>query len=356
MWDPRAARVTVTVLAVALAAWLIYEVRGVLFLAVVAIFLSYALEPLVRLVTKYVTGRHARAWALGIVYILLIGLIATAGTGVVIRLSQEVAQLGAKVPEWLAKKDNFLESAHWPGWLEPWRDQIAEAVRSKLASSSEQILAFVQQAGVQTLSVIGNVVYLLLVPILSFLLLRDGVSVRDGLVSILPEKVRSMAAAILRDIHAMLTSYIRALTLLSLITLASFWGFFAISGMPYSYLLAVAAGICEFVPFAGPLIAGTLAVVTGVVAGYDHLGLLVVFLLGYRVVQDYVVQPWLLSEGVELHPLLLILGALAGEELGGIVGLFLATPVMATVRVVWRGVREANRVELKQVNQFVDSD
>ena len=55
----------------------------------------------------------------------------------------------------------------------------------------------------------------------------------------------------------------------------------------------------------------------------------------YRIFQDYVLQPYLMSSGVALHPLLVIFGVLAGEQVGGVAGMFLSIPALATLRVVY---------------------
>jgi predicted PurR-regulated permease PerM len=82
-----------------------------------------------------------------------------------------------------------------------------------------------------------------------------------------------------------------------------------------------------------------LSVSVALFSGYPHWGWMIVFLLVYRVFQDYVLSPWLLSSGVELHPLLVLFGVLVGETVAGVPGLFLSVPVMASMRVVYRHLR-----------------
>jgi predicted PurR-regulated permease PerM len=65
--------------------------------------------------------------------------------------------------------------------------------------------------------------------------------------------------------------------------------------------------------------------------------------------QDYVLQPYLMSSGVELHPLLVLFGALAGESLGGLWGMFLSVPVLAILRIVIVRVMRAQRSKLESV-------
>ena len=76
-------------------------------------------------------------------------------------------------------------------------------------------------------------------------------------------------------------------------------------------------------------------------SGANHILTILALLIAYRFFQDYILSPHLMSSGVELHPLLVIFGALAGAELAGIPGMFLSVPVLATLRVFYFRVRKA---------------
>lgn len=97
---------------------------------------------------------------------------------------------------------------------------------------------------------------------------------------------------------------------------------------------AVSAALLEFVPFAGPLGAIAITLVVAVFSGYSHLLWLLIFIAIYRLFQDYVLNPYLMSEGVEVSPFLVIVGLLAGDQLGGVAGIFLAVPVIAMLKII----------------------
>ncbi len=140
---------------------------------------------------------------------------------------------------------------------------------------------------------------------------------------------------ILSDLNILLGQFMRALVTLSLATLTVYSIFFAIAGLPYAILLASVAALLEFIPLIGPLSAAAIILVAAAVSGAGHILVILVFLIAYRLFQDYVLSPHLMSSGVELHPLLVIFGALAGEELAGIPGMFLSVPVLAALRVFY---------------------
>ena len=79
-----------------------------------------------------------------------------------------------------------------------------------------------------------------------------------------------------------------------------------------------------------------LAVTSRFVRGSLRPMALLVFLLGWRLIQDYLVSPRIMGKSMELHPLGAIFGVLAGGEIAGVLGVYLSIPVMASLRIVWR--------------------
>jgi predicted PurR-regulated permease PerM len=108
----------------------------------------------------------------------------------------------------------------------------------------------------------------------------------------------------------------RALLFLALSTFVSYTVFLSLMGLSYALLLGGIAATLEVIPVVGPLAGAVLVTLVAIFTGFPHLLLLIGFLCAYRVFQDYVLSPYLMSEGVELHPVLVLLGVIAGERLG----------------------------------------
>jgi len=115
-------------------------------------------------------------------------------------------------------------------------------------------------------------------------------------------------------------------------------------GAPYAGLLAGLAAALEVIPVIGPLVAAIAIVALAWLTGYPHLLVLLIFLALYRIVQDYLLNPYLMSAGVEVPPLLVLFGLLAGEQLAGIPGMFFSVPVIAAIRVVFERMKKSQYV------------
>jgi len=136
--------------------------------------------------------------------------------------------------------------------------------------------------------------------------------------------------------NATLAAYIRA-QLIACMLVGSLCALgFAALGLPYSMLLGVLAGVLEFIPLVGPLLLALIAATVGAL----HVPMLAVwtvtFLAVLRILEDYIVYPRLMGPGVRLHPLAVIVAVLAGAELDGVVGMFLAVPLVAIASVAYR--------------------
>ncbi len=339
--DPKAARITWSVAATLLFLFFLYEARGAILLFVGAIFFAYLLAPVVSFVDRFAPKRAPRTLSLAAVYIVLIaGLIAAVAT-VSARASQEAATLITRMPEF-AESARKLSTVTWPYWLEPLRAPIAEMLQGQLEGGVERALPVVRHAAAQVLGALGSIGFALLIPILSFLILSSAREHRLMLVDVFSRfSGKDHVEGLLDDIHHMLGQYIRALFLLSVVAFLAYEIFFVAAGVPYGALLAVIGGVLEFVPLAGPAATAVIACLVALISGYPHVGAMVVFFILLRLFQDYVMQPLLLGHGLELNPLLVLFGALVGEEIGGIAGMILSVPVMATLRLVWlRSLRQ----------------
>jgi predicted PurR-regulated permease PerM len=86
-----------------------------------------------------------------------------------------------------------------------------------------------------------------------------------------------------------------------------------------------------------------VSILVALFAGYPHVLWLVLVFIVARLILDYGVQPYLMSQGVELPPLAVLIGVLGGEALGGILGIFLSIPVMAIARLIYNRYRERSQ-------------
>jgi predicted PurR-regulated permease PerM len=344
--DPRAARAAWTVFLVALLIAAAYAIRETLVVFMAALLFAYMLMPLVGLVERFTPKRVSPRLALAIVYLLLVGVIVALAITLGSQLVEEANSLAERLPSLMTNR-SWIDRIPLPGVLEPVRARIVQTLQTELESGGKGILPYVGRLGTQLLSGAKYVLYIVLIPILAFFFLKDGGEMREAMViSLVHENRRRVVDNILEDINVLLGEYIRALVLLALSSFTANSLFLGISGAPYAILLAGAAGLGEFLPVVGPAASAIIILLVTGLSGYGHLLLYVIFWILYRVLQDYVLSPYLMGRGVKLDPLLVLFGVLAGEQIAGVVGMFFSVPVIATLRVIFVRLRRTRTGDL----------
>jgi predicted PurR-regulated permease PerM len=340
--DTRAARATWTVLLVLLAVTLIWLLRSVLLLFFFAVLLAYLLSPLVDLVDRVTEKRVSRTIALAGVYLALLAMVGASAAWIGSRIVQEAAELASALPKLLGDPER-LRQFPLPVWLEPYRDSAMKAIAERLEASVTHVMPLLTSAGRGLASAIGNLLHVILIPILSFFFLKEGAAIRERLLAQFADlRQRQMVEDVLADVHLLLAQFMRALVLLSLATFVTYWIALAILGVPYSLLLSLVAAVFEFIPVAGPLVATVCIFLVAIFSGggASLLGI-ALFLILYRLFQDYVLQPHLMSQGVAIPPVAVIFAVLAGERIAGFAGMFLSIPALAILRIVYVRIRKA---------------
>ena len=268
------------------------------------------------------------------------GLLVGLGFALIPKLASQAVSLAKQLPAMVTT--NRLATLPLPPWAEPVREQIMDAIGRQAAGLQQQVVPFIQRASTEIVSGVSSLVPMILVPILAFFFLKDARDMRSALLNSLAPAQQATLESILSEVHVMLQSYMRTLVILATASFAAWAIFLSILGQPYELLLAGTAGALEFIPVIGPAAALVLILVVTGVAGSGGVLWIIIFWALYRVFQDYVLNPYLMSAGVEIHPLLVLFGVLAGEKIGGVPGMFFSVPALAILKVVLTHLRLAN--------------
>jgi predicted PurR-regulated permease PerM len=331
--DTRTTRVLFTALLFALALGFLYAARQSLILFLFAIFFAYLINPIVERLQKPLRGRGR---AIALIYILLLMGLALIVFFVGPRVTRQAARLGEAWPELKEKVSSgqiAVEIGRQRGWSDPTQNRIADVLKTH----SQELLVLAPRVGVRAAETAKNIWVLFIVPILAVFFLLDAGNFNEVLVSLVQARgQREFLQDVLRDLNQMLAQFIRAQLTLAGLSLLAYTSVLGILRVPYAMVLGTAGGVLEFVPIVGPLVAGIAMVVVAVLSGYSYWPLLLLFLVTWRLVQDYVIAPRVMGGSVQLHPLAALFGVLAGGEIAGVLGVYLSIPIMASLRIVWR--------------------
>jgi predicted PurR-regulated permease PerM len=340
-FDIRVAKAVWTVVLFALLLFVIYTVSSTLLVVVFAIFFSYLVYPLIAFIDKHGPKRMPRTASIALVFIFVVVVVAVVGSLFGVQIQDQGVKLAEQLPQ-LLNANNVSQRIPLPAFMEPLREKIVDFVRSQMADGSDKAVPLARNLGLGVVHAASNLIYLVLIPILSFLLIKEAPVMRRTFLAWMEPAHKRLWTAIVDDLDLLLSRYVRALLFLSIATLIFYSLAFSLMGVPYALLLAAIAAVLEFIPFAGPLGAVVITLVVAAFSGFPHLLGLLGFIVLYRLFQDYVLSPYLMSEGVEVSPFLVIVGLLAGDQLGGVAGIFLSVPLMAALKIILTRARAAS--------------
>ena len=334
-------RVIMVLLAVGVLLWIISKITGIILLLVLAIFFAYFVSPLVEFLRRQRTigGRIIaipKVVAIALAYLIILAAIVFSVFVVLPSLSNQFPEFADQAKAyWKSLGDRTQDVIKYSRRLPA---PLVESANNAVQRAGEKVSDTATEFATSALGYVVYIPWLILIPILAFFLLKDAEGFRRSALLMLPRgRWRWRGDEFFQDINSTLAAYIRAqLTACLFIGIVCSLGF-TLLGLPGGLVMGVLAGVFEFVPLVGPL---SIALLAGLLAMF-HAGpfnafLVLLFLGVLRIVQDYVVYPRLIGQGIHLHPLAVIFAILAGEKLAGVAGIFLAIPVVAIITVSYR--------------------
>jgi predicted PurR-regulated permease PerM len=250
-----------------------------------------------------------------------------------------------------------------PGYLMHFKMQIA-ALQPQVQKAfptfenfdiAEQIGDFLQDAATEVLnetpallsSVLSGMTFLVIVPLVLFFLLAEGRSIKRSLIEIIPNQYFEMVLNLLHRIDQQLGGYIRGMVMsVVLISMLSMLGL-RIIGLRDYLVVGTIAGVSNIIPYLGPLIgifAGTIAAILQYsTLGWATILPVVIVFLAVQLMDNVFVQPVVVARAVNLHPLIVIFVVLVGSQMFGAVGMLLAVPLTAVIKVSVQTVYESLR-------------
>jgi len=246
----------------------------------------------------------------------------------------EVSQLQVQLPTLAAAAQDRLNS------LQPIRvfgiDVDLKGVTQTVSSHlREYLLGQFGNALTLGLTALTMALQLLLMFIVAFLLALEAPAVRRDLRRFVPNDYRTDFDQIWRQVRKMLYAYVRGqLIVAALIGVSSGVACFAL-GLPDAVALGLIAGVTALIPYFGPFLGAIPAILVGLsLSPQTALVIALVYLLLSNVILN-VVYPKIVGDAVKLPPILVIIALIAGFSWGGILGMFVAVPIAATLRILF---------------------
>ncbi len=342
-WIPRLIiTVILSILAAAATLLLVFRLSALISWLLVAMFLSFALEPLVNKLVQL--GWRRRVATIGILAVFVFGAMLV---------------VVAMVPLLIRQVGEIFDQA--PGWLESLVSWVNTSFHTRISQSAilDQLKSLDQVLPTYASNLAGNifnfsrqlflgVLQVLTITLFTYYLVADAPRLRRIICSFLPQKHQKFVLSTWELAIDKTGGYIYSRLIIGAISAAVHLVVFLILGIPFALPLAIWMGaVSQLLPVIGTFIAAGVPLVVALLYSPPIALLLLIFIVIYQQIENYAIGPKVSAETMELHPAVAFAAVVAGASLAGIVGAFLALPIAAILQ-------ESLRIYLKR-HEVVES-
>ncbi len=320
--------------------FVLWRVRVIFPPLLIAATIVFLLNPVVHRLAERGVPRPAAAGLTYLGVVVVGGLAVLALTplvgGQVDQLRDDFPEIRQRVEDWVDDRARDSEVGDWPVKL-PDYDKLIDELSPPERDVRDQITRL-REFGSTVLHITLIVV---LSPIIAFYLLIDLPHTHSVIQSLIPPNMRDEVNLVGRKLSRALGSYFRGQLAVALMVGVLCSIGLSIIGLKFAFVVGMIAGLFNIVPLIGPWIGGVPGVIIALTTGSVFKALLVVGVMaGVQQIDNHFITPQVMQRAVALHPSAVMLALLAGGTMAGFVGLLLAVPVTAALRIVgshvWR--------------------
>jgi predicted PurR-regulated permease PerM len=323
--------------------WLWLQLIDLILVLIVAVLLAVTFNPVV---VWFENRRLSRGKASGLVaaafLAIVVGFFWMTWTSLAMQTRYAIEHIGgfekeavSRMPPWLRDAVGMKSAGEIQSYMAPYALRVAQSAMSAV-----------------TIAVLGYV--------LTIYLLVEGRATRDWLVAFVPLRHRGRTERTLTQCERVIFGYVAGNTITSIIAFLCTWVALWALRVPAALLLAIMAGISDFVPVIGFLVTMVPAVLLALTVSGTTALLVVAFYIAYNTVENYFISPWAYGGRLRLSNLAVILAFVVGAEIAGVIGALIALPIAAiypAIEEIWlreklgdETVREHEAIEERDEN------
>ncbi|EDH0797416.1 AI-2E family transporter [Listeria monocytogenes] len=295
----------------------------------------YLFNPIIDWLEKH---KWKRGWAIALLYLVIIGLLILLFSFVIPAVKDQFVSLFKSFPGYwdqiTQKFDEFSRSSLFDQIKDKLNTNMSDIMKTLSTKGTSVINSAISSIG----SIVGTVTEVVLAivttPLVLFYLLKDGKKLPDFLLKMLPVNGRAHTRQVLGEANHQISSYIRGQIIVSLcIGILLFIGYLII-GLPYALTLAIIAACTSIVPYLGPAIAITPAIIIAIVTSPWLLIKLIIVWCVVQLLEGKFISPQVMGKTLKVHPITILFVILVAGNLFGVLGVIFAVPGYAVLKVI----------------------
>jgi len=338
----------VIILAILLATYLIKEwnilgIIGTILLVISPVFIGFVIAWLLDPLATKLSTKMPRVVACILTYIIVFGGIILLLAFTVPTFSSGVSDIVSVVPELVDNAQDFasdmLESLGDSKQIESYKDSILDKIESVGTNLASALPNAIWNFGSGVVSVATNIVLGIMI---GFYLLSSFRNFQGHLLSIIPRDWHEGANDLMSRINGKLRSYVGGVLLIMVLVFITQSIGFSLAGLSAPFLFALFCAITDVIPYIGPWIGGAPAVIVGFTIDPMVGVFCLISVLVCQLLENNFYQPLIMGKTMKLHPVTIMLGLLLFNYFFGMIGMIVATPVIATIKIIFEFIMECS--------------
>jgi predicted PurR-regulated permease PerM len=327
-------------LAVLLLLYMLWQASAILLPLLLATVLAFILYPLVRLFRQIRLWPRARTLPLELAILLafLVAgvVIAMVVTYIFMPFVGEFNQFVLNLPKLVERIKQLTFSLGVPAQSSDLPENVRLMIDNNLSNAATYSLDLARRLINAIVGFAGQVVELIVVPVLAFYFLKDWPLLRDNFVAVFPAFAHKKTRVIVDEAGLVVSGYIRGQLLVSVaMGVLVFLGMLTLN-VDYPLVLGLIAALTEAIPVIGPIIGAIPALLLAFLDSPTLALKVLVFYLVIHQLENNVLVPNIMKHTLELHPVAVIISLLIGAHLSGVIGMIVAVPVAAILKVLYK--------------------
>lgn len=320
--------------------YVIVKVMPIYFPILIAMVLAFVLNPLVNYISRIEFGtrkRHiGRSLAVLCAFLIMTLLLLIVGAFVLLPFIHEFDKFIIDLPKLIAKIQSVAIDIQQRASVLDFPANINTLIEQTIAGAASFSADLARRLLQAAFGFASSIVELVVVPVLAYYFLKDWSILKDKIISLFTVDSRVKVRKIIEEMATVISAYIRGQVIISIII-----GLFVFSGMyllgvDYPLVLGLLAAATESIPIIGPIIGSVPAIMLAYLISPLLAFKVIIFYITVQLIENHIVVPNIMGHTIDLHPVIVIISLLIGSQLWGIIGMMLAVPAAAILRVLIR--------------------
>lgn len=328
------------------AIWGILNAKTILFPVIVAVVLTFILNPLVDYFVRCrcypLKKTFSRTSAVFLTFFVAAGVFMILLTFVILPFAHEFERFVVNLPNSMKHTQEMIFQLQQSVRQMELPASVRTIVQEGMADAASFSVDLGRRFLSGTIGFASRIVDLVVVPVLTFYFLKDWTIIREVFINLAAPSHRTRMRQIIEDIGTVISGYIRGQVAISaIIGVLVFIGMY-IFEINYALTIGLIAALTEFVPIIGPLIGSIPALLLALLVSPMLAVKVAIFYFAVHQLENHILVPKIMGHSIDLHPVTVILAFLIGAQLFGLAGMILAVPVAAILKVLFYHIWEHN--------------